>query len=110
MHEAELASGTTDDVEHDYYIQLASHLIKRNWNQSRREREQRSKQQRFGRTNDRLEQGWYYEGTIRIPNEADRTEAERLLADMVRRLRAIGERSDGQERQLGKALKLQNEL
>lgn len=106
LHEAEYAAGVADEVEHDYYIQLASHLIDRNWNARRRAREQQNKVRSYERTSDPLERGWYYEGTIAISDESDREEAERLLRDMIRRLEAITDRSDGQERQLERAREL----
>jgi hypothetical protein len=110
LHEAEYAAGIAEDVEHDYYIQLASHLIQRNWNERKRTREHEDKARRFGSTSNRLEQGWYYEGTVDISNQTDREEAEELLLDMRRRLEAIPDRSDGQERQLAKAIELLGEL
>ncbi len=106
LHEAEYAAGATDEVEHDYYIQLASHLIERNWNSRRRSREQQNKARSYERTNDPLEKGWYYEGTVTIRDESDRDEAERLLREMIRRLEAISDRSDGQRRQLERAREL----
>jgi len=110
LHEAELAAGVADEVEHDYYIQLASHLMQRDWNAGKREREQDRKRDRFGATADRLEQGWYYEGTIRIPSQADRDEAEALLRDAVGALESIRDRNDGQERQLERARGLLGQL
>lgn len=110
LHEAELASGETDDVEHDFYIQLASHLMERDWNTRKRSREQDDKRDRYRATDDRLEQGWYYEGTVDIPDQSDREEAEDLLSDMIRRLEAIADRTDGEERQLERALELMADL
>lgn len=106
LHEAEYAAGLTNEVEHDYYIQLASHLIDRNWNTRRRAREQQNKARSYERTSDPLERGWYYEGTVAIGDESDREEAERLLRDMIRRLEAVADRSDGQDRQLERAREL----
>lgn len=110
LHEDELASGEADEVEHDYYIQLASHLMQRGWNERKRNRELPKKRDAFSTASDRLEQGWYYEGTVRIPAQDDVEEAEALLRDMIGRLEAISDRSDGQERQLERALGLADEL
>lgn len=107
LHEAELAVGETDEVEHDFYIQLASHLMQRDWNERRRTRGQADKRAAFNGTSDRLEQGWNYEGMVEIPAGTDREEAEALLRDMIRRLNSIGAgRSDGQDRQLERAREL----
>ncbi len=110
LHEAELAAGVEDELFHDYYIQLASHLMQRNWNQRRRDREHSTKSRRFRDTDDRLEQGWYYEGTIDIRSMSDREEAEEILRDMRRRLESITDRSDGQKRQLADTIELLAEL
>ncbi|MFW5741949.1 MAG: hypothetical protein ACOCW3_01275 [Spirochaetota bacterium] len=110
LHEAELATGEADEIEHDFHIQLASHLIERGWNARKRSREQGNKREAYAATNDRLEQGWYYEGIVDIPNQSDREEAEGLLEDMIRRLEAISDRSDGQERQLERARELVTDL
>jgi len=110
LHEDELASGEADEVEHDYYIQLASHLMQRGWNERKRDRELPEKRDSFSAASDRLEQGWYYEGTVQISAQDDVEEAEALLRDMIGRLESIRNRSDGQERQLERARGLTDEL
>ncbi len=110
LHETELAAGEAEEVEHDYYIQLASHLMQRGWNERKRDREMAGKRDSFEAADDRLEQGWYYEGTVGIPAQDDVEEAEALLQDMIGRLESIRDRSDGQERQLERALGLMDEL
>jgi tetratricopeptide (TPR) repeat protein len=110
LHEAEMASGVEDEVAHDFYIQLANHLIKRNWNESRRNREQRAKAERYADASDPLERGWYYEGVAEIPQMSDRQEAADLLRRMIRILERTSDRSDGQERQLERARELQEQL
>ncbi|MFP4113007.1 MAG: hypothetical protein ACOC2Y_02215 [Spirochaetota bacterium] len=106
LHEADLVSGAEDEVRHDFYIQLASHLIQRNWDARRRSREQENKARSFARTDDVLERGRHYEGTVEIPDRSDREEAEELLLDMIRRLEAIGDRTAGQEDELEDAREL----
>lgn len=110
LHEEQLASGEADELEHDFYIQLASHLIERDWNARKRSREQNGKRSAYRDTNDRLEQGWHYEGMVELVNQSDHEEAEELLEDMIRRLEAISDRSDGQERQLERARELMADL
>ena len=110
LHESELASGEEDEVFHDYYIQLANHLIKRNWNENRRSREQQRKEDRHDEAPDALERGWHYEGVVEIPRMSDREEAAALLSRMIRDLESLRDRSDGQERQLERARELQEEL
>jgi tetratricopeptide (TPR) repeat protein len=110
LHEAEMETGVADEIEYDYYIQLASHLIQRNWDEGKREREQDKKRDRYEDADDVLERGWYYEGIIEIPDQSDREEAEELLNSMIALLRAKPDRTSGNERQLERALGLLEEL
>jgi len=106
LHEAELAAGLADETEYDYYIQLASHLIQRNWDVRKRTREQEKKADRIAGARDELERGWYYEGTITIPNQTDVQEAEELLHEMIDLLEAKPDRTSGNNRQLERAREL----
>jgi hypothetical protein len=110
LHEAELRSGEADEREHDYYIQLANHLIKRDWNSRKRAREQSSQEEEYREASDSLERGWYYEGTVSIPEKSDVEEAEEILDEMIASLRSIQEPSDAHQRQLERALELMEEL
>lgn len=110
LHDEELASGERDELNHDFYVQLASHLIQRNWDRGKRASEQTKKRRDYDRTNDVLERGWHYEGMVQIPNQSDREEAEDILRRMVRSLEQIADRSDGQNRQLTEARELLEQL
>jgi tetratricopeptide (TPR) repeat protein len=110
LHDQELASGERDELNHDFYIQLAAHLIARDWDQNKRSREQAKKEDRYNDTNDILERGWYYEGVVDIPRQDDKEEAEQILRRMVTSLEGISDRSDGQNRQLDEARELLAEL
>ena len=107
LHEAELAAGIEDEMNHDFYVQMASHLIARNWDENKRNREQSKKERNSNNTTDTLERGWYYEGVVDIPAQSDREEAEDLLRRMITSLESISDRSDGQNRQLEEARELQ---
>jgi len=110
LHEAELAAGIEDEMNHDFYVQMASHLIARNWNEGKRDGEQSKKERNFNDTNDVLERGWYYEGMVDISAQSDREEAEDILRRMISSLESISDRSDSQNRQLIEARELQDEL
>ena len=66
LHEAELAAGEAEEVEHDYYIQLASHLMQRGWNERKRDREMRASATRFERPMIGSSRG----GTTRAPSDS----------------------------------------
>lgn len=106
LHEAERAAGVADDVEHDFYIRLAGHLIKRNWNAARRSREQERKISRYQSARDELERGWHFEAIVSIPAVDDRHEARTLLSDMIAILERIPSRSAAENRRLAAAQEL----
>jgi len=110
LHEADLRSGEADEREHDYYIQLANHLIKRGWNSRKRARMQANQEEAYRNASDSLERGWYYEGAVSIPEVSDEEEAREILQEMIAALRSIREPSDGHARQLERALELIEEL
>ncbi len=110
LHEAELAAGIEDEMNHDFYVQMASHLLARNWDENKRNREQGKKERNFNNAGDALERGWYYEGVADIPRQSDREEAEGLLRRMIDSLEQISDRSDGQNRQLEEARELRSQL
>ncbi|MCK4514068.1 MAG: hypothetical protein KAU31_02360 [Spirochaetaceae bacterium] len=106
LHEAELAAGIEDEMNHDYYVQMASHLIARNWDENKRNNEQSKKRRNYNNTDEVLRQGWYYEGMVDMSAQSDREEAEDLLRRMITSLESIAGRSDGQNRQLEEAREL----
>ena len=110
LQEAEMDSGEREEPNHDVYTQLAAALIARNWNENRRNREQSGKENRYRRERDVLEKNFRYEGTVDIPRMSDRQEAERILDDVIRRLRRIRDRTRGQDEHLEEALSFRDEL
>ena len=110
LHEAELAAGTEDEVEHDYYIQMAGHLLRRNWDENKRNREQSTKERNYNNAVTPLERGCYYEGVVDIPAQSDREEAEDILRRTVDTLENLSGRSPGHDRQLAEAREFWDEL
>lgn len=110
LHEAEVEAGVEDEMHHDFYVQQAAHLIARDWDRNKRNREQSKKERNYNRADTQLERGFFYEGTVDIPNLSDREEAEQLLRRMIGLLNAIDDRSDGQNRQLAEAEELLADL
>lgn len=106
LHEAEMESGEADGVEYGYYIQLASHLIERGWNQRKRNREHSKKEREFNQTDDILERHFYYEGVTSIPSVDDEREARDLLERMIGLLQALPSRSPSENRNLNEAKEL----
>lgn len=106
LFEAQYATGEEEDFEYDFYIQLAGHMIERNWDSRKRSGEQSKKARSYRTADNELERGFFYEGTIEIPDMRDREEAEDLLRRMIDLLQDLPVRTDGQERNLTKAREL----
>jgi hypothetical protein len=89
----EIRRGEEEDMGVGIREELANNLWARDWSASKRNREQDKMKRQFDRTNDLFEQALYYEGTIRIPNVDDRTEAMDVLRDLIRWLRSKPEKT-----------------
>jgi tetratricopeptide (TPR) repeat protein len=100
---AELARGVVPDVPYDYYIQLARHLAKRNWSESKRARARAGEAQRYRDATDVVEKNFYYEGALQIPAVSDRQEATQIDERVVQQMEAIPNRSVSQNRDLKNA-------
>ncbi len=99
-----------EEFHQDMAIQLASHLIQRDWNRRKREREQPAKAEKYREATELLEKNFYYEGVVELPRMSDKEEAEELLRDAISALRSRPDRSDGEDRNLADAEELLNQL
>jgi len=106
LMEADLISGEREKFSEDFYIQLASHLIARNWNERKRDREYANKTRNFRSARTELERGFNYEGTVEIPEMDDREEAAIILREMIDRLQAISDPLPSDTRRLAEAQEL----
>ena len=88
-NKAEFETGLAYEIKLDYYLDLARHLYKRNWNVRKRNREQSKKAERYAEANDVLEKNYYYEGVVRIPDMTDREEAMELIEWVIEEFEAL---------------------
>ena len=100
LHEKELKSGADDEISYDFYSQLASHLIVRDWDASKRLKEQVKKEKKYRSTRDPLDKGFTYEGSIPIKNISDKDEAKEILTWVISEIGNLGSRSASQEKDL----------
>lgn len=110
LMEAELRTDERDEVNDAFYIQLASHLIDRDWNSRQRARGLRSIRGEYGNASTPLERGYYYEGAIQVPETDDAAEAEEILTATVRRLEDIADPTPSDTRRLNEARELLDSL
>jgi hypothetical protein len=108
--EVEFESGEREEIDYDYYIQLASHLNARGWNEAQRDKYQARKKKRYPGADDELERGFYYEGTVDIPNQTDREEALDLLNFAIGKIEAMNNPDEDDLIDLKKAKELKESL
>lgn len=99
-----------EEFNEDFRIQLASHLIERDWNARKRRREQSGKAEQYRNTSNLLEKNFHYEGVVDIPDMSDVDEAEELLRTAISELESRDELGDGERRNLEDARELLSQL
>lgn len=101
----EIRAGETER----YYpvpIELASHLVDRDWNERKRRREQSGKRDEHRSESGTLERSFYYEGTVSIPSMSDAEEARDILEEVIDELEGQATPGSRKGRQLERAREL----
>ena len=75
----EIASGAEDEVKLVFYVELARHLMERDWSASKRRKEYDDNADDFRKRSDPFEKNRFYEGTIDIPDISDEQEAIQIM-------------------------------
>lgn len=109
LHLADVRAGE-EELYYPIRFELASHLIDRDWNRRKREREQASKRREHERADGILEQSFYYEGTVDTPPVDDEEEARRILEDVIDELAEQAEPGSRKGRQLERARELLDDI
>lgn len=96
-----------EDKQYDFYIKLAKHLFKRNWNSKTRKRKMKEIKTKWDKTKgNRLKKYFYYEGTIPIPaSMSDKEEAKQILTTIIGELESMN-RHKNQDKDLKAAREL----
>lgn len=110
LHEEQLATGEAEERREGFEVKLAAALISRGWNERKRERNHGDKLEAFREAESELERGFYFEGTVDIPELSDEEEAERILLRVTRDLEGRSSLSEQEARQLEEARELLEEL
>lgn len=106
LHEEELQAGKTSNRRHEFYVELAVTLWKRNWSLERRMREQEHKEHEYRKADTMLEKACNYEGATTIPRLTDRSEAKKLLKEVIRDLESLRDIDVREEKDLARAREL----
>ena len=103
LHEEQYKNGTEKKFNYDYYTELAKHLFKRNWQLTRRKKQQKKMTGKYKAEAGIVEKSFYYEGTMEIKNISDREEARDLLEWVITELEVKSGRTKDQDDDLKEA-------
>ncbi len=103
LHEEQYRKGIEKEINYDYYTELAKHLYKRNWSDSKRKKEQKRKSTRYRSQSDLLEKNFNYEGIVELEKGSDREEAGKMIEWVISELESISTRGKSQNDDLKEA-------
>jgi tetratricopeptide (TPR) repeat protein len=106
LHEQQVRAGIEDELNYDFYTELAKHLWERDWSASRRGREQGRKLKKYEAQTDPMEKNFYYEAVVPLKDMSDREEALEMIGWVIRELESLPGRTGSQEDDLKEAREL----
>jgi hypothetical protein len=75
----EFETGEAIEIKLSYFVELSRSLYERDWSASKRRKSHGDKEESFAKERDVLKKGFFYEGTLSIPNVSDRQEAIEMI-------------------------------
>jgi tetratricopeptide (TPR) repeat protein len=103
LHQRELDAGVEDEIDYDYWTEMAKHLYARDWDAAKREKEQQKKKRKQASAEGILDKSVLYEADISLQPVSDRREAMEMLDTAIDGLTALRDRTEAQERDLKEA-------
>jgi hypothetical protein len=103
LHEQQVKAGIEEEINYDFYTEMAKHLWERNFTAARRAREQSRKESKYRSNSDPMEKNFYYEAAVSLQDMSDREEASELINWVIRELESHSLRSDSQNDDLAEA-------
>jgi tetratricopeptide (TPR) repeat protein len=103
LHEQQVKAGIEEEINFDFYTEMAKHLWERNYSAARRSREQVKKKSKYDSISDPMEKNFYYEAVVSLKDMSDREEALEMIKWVIRELEGIAGRTDGQNDDLQEA-------
>ena len=106
LHEQQVEAGIEEEINYDFYTEMAKHLWERNYTAARRAREQGRNRGKYDSISDPMEKNFYYEAVVSLKEMSDREEALEMIKWVVRELQGISNRTDSQDDDLKEALEV----
>jgi len=103
LHEQQVKAGIEDEINYDFYTEMAKHLWERDYSAAKREREQGKKMRKYESSSEPMEKNFHYEASVTLKNMSDREEALELINWVIRELEGMSNRSGSQDDDLKEA-------
>jgi tetratricopeptide (TPR) repeat protein len=103
LHEQQVEAGIEEEINFDFYTEMAKHLWERNYSAARRSREQVKKKSKYDSISDAMEKNFYYEAIVSLKDMSDREEALEMIKWVIRELEGSASRTDSQNDDLQEA-------
>ena len=103
LHEQQVKAGIEDEINYDFYTEMAKHLWERDYSAVKRKREQGKKMRKYESTSDPMKKNFHYEASVTLKNMSDQEEALELINWVIRELEGISNRSGSQDDDLKEA-------
>jgi tetratricopeptide (TPR) repeat protein len=103
LHEQQVKAGIEDEINYDFYTEMAKHLWERDYSAAKREREQGKEMRKYESTYDPMEKNFHYEASLTLKNMSDREEALELINWVIRELEGMSNRNGSQDDDLKEA-------
>jgi tetratricopeptide (TPR) repeat protein len=103
LHEQQVRAGIEDEINYDFYTEMAKHLWERNYSAAKRGREQARKMSKYESASEPMEKNFYYEAVVSLKDMSDREEARKLINWVIRELQGLTGRTDSQNDDLKEA-------
>jgi tetratricopeptide (TPR) repeat protein len=103
LHEQQVRAGIEEEIDYDFYTEMAKHLWERNYSAAKRGREQARKMSKYESASEPMEKNFYYEAVVSLKDMSDREEARELINWVIRELQGLTGRTDSQNDDLKEA-------
>jgi tetratricopeptide (TPR) repeat protein len=106
LQEQQVGTGIKEEINYDFYTELAKHLWERDYSAARRRREQSRDRDKYQSISGPMEKNFYYEAVVSLKEISDREEALGMIDRVIGELEKIGDRTDSQNDDLMEAREL----
>ena len=86
LMEEQYRKGIEEEINYDYYTELAKHFNERDWSSAKRKRELGKMREKYESLSDPFEKNFYYEAAVEMENISDSEEANKIIQWVISEL------------------------